>query len=98
MVNEESARLRVQKLYDISELDQSRFRIDLDELLKVRNEVAHFGIMQKKREGLIFNLLDAVCALQLILLRRLGYSGRVMFHEDGYRTYVPISSLFNGGG
>ncbi|HET6452951.1 MAG TPA: hypothetical protein VFI02_00980 [Armatimonadota bacterium] len=79
-------------------LDLSKINLDLSELNRARNSVAHYGTLPRDLLVDIHTALDLLQAarfgLQLVLLRELGYSGRVQTATPNKeRTFLPIGDF-----
>lgn len=76
-------------------LDSSKLGIDFEALKNTRDSVAHTGKMPQnlKRSGKedAYQLFHAARrGLQMLILLKLGYSGRIIAEEGGYKTFMEI--------
>jgi hypothetical protein len=71
--------------------------LDLARLKVARDKAAHSistGVSDKDREDMLQLLLAATAGIQLLLLRKLNYTGFVVFHERGWRADRCIKYFF----
>lgn len=87
-------RNQIEQLAEIFGLDLLRLGLDLDQLKKARDDVAHSGKLpeQLSEDGdkALDLLTQAQRCLQLLLLRMLGYEGRVHKPKDGWQSVVSM--------
>lgn len=77
-------------------LDYDKLGIDLKSLLKIRNDIAHSGMFRTpySKEFLVELISLNKLALQIILLKRLGYNNLVHISEDGWASNKNIEYFF----
>lgn len=71
-----------------------KINLKLKELKKMRDLVVHEGIMNKSGDQAIDILEPAIKALQIILLKKLGYDGLVIDSENNSRVLNTIEHYF----
>lgn len=74
--------------------------LNLDQLKNARDDVAHSGELPEKLSGDSRHALDLLTqaqrCLQLLLLRMLGYEGRVHKAKDGWQSVVSMEQALKG--
>jgi hypothetical protein len=71
--------------------------LDIARLKDARDNAAHsisVGVSDGNREDMVRLLLSALTGIQLLLLRKLNYSGSVIYHNNGWRAVKSIESFF----
>lgn len=93
-LNQEKLLLRLEKFIAESNLNIQAINPNLRELKKMRDLVAHQGKI--KNSGIEANHILEPCikALQLIVLKRLGYDGTIIDSKNNYRTFDKIERYF----
>ena len=87
-------------LVESSQLKYIELGIDFRKVKNYRDQVAHTGFIKnmKDRPDLIEWNVDQlgyiVKGLQLIILKGLGYNGRIIDSENGFRTFNKIDQYF----
>lgn len=76
-------------------LNTDKLKLDFKSLVKVRDNIAHSGFYEKKyTTNFILDLIyNHKLALQVILLRELGYDGLVVTSENNWTTYTKMEEL-----
>jgi hypothetical protein len=91
---------QIEQLARIFGLNLGLLGLDLDQLKNARDDVAHSGKLPEKLSGgsgQAFDLLtQAQRCLQLLLLRMLGYEGRVHKLKGGWESVVSIEKALRG--
>jgi hypothetical protein len=85
---------QIEALADQLGLDLERIGMDLEQLRSARNAVAHRGTIDGADPSVIPHhelLLNAQLGLQLVLLKKLGYTGYVKVIENGWVDCKHIS-------
>lgn len=85
---------RLVNLLTNSGLKYDVLSLDLRKLKAWRDMVAHTGRIDAKGADVVHDLIAGVSALQLILLKRIGYEGLVNGEANGWRTIKPMSEYF----
>ena len=83
------------KLASKYHINLDAIKLDLRMLFDDRNSVAHSGRFKDYEEDRIPLIDSAVFGLQLILLRKLEYSGLVHTSENRWTTYKEIDEFIN---
>jgi hypothetical protein len=94
-IDQEKLLLRLERLVTDSRLNTSKINLDLKILKKLRDQVAHTGRIRISGSEAIRYLQPGICGLQLIILRRLGFDGRVCGGKDGWNTIDEIKDYFD---
>jgi hypothetical protein len=87
----------IKRLEDL--LEQYKFNrevldVDFKSLVKWRHKVAHEGVLHSvDNDNVADKLLDAQFAVRLLILKRIGYSGKVLPNK-GYSTLKSIDDYF----
>ncbi|GAB4040195.1 hypothetical protein [Spirosoma gilvum] len=93
-LDQEKLMLRLQRLLKDSGLNTNKIKLDLKTLKNLRDQVAHTGRIKIKGEEAINYLQPGVKGLQLIILKRLGFDGKVRGEKDGWATIEDIKDYF----
>ena len=93
-LDQEKLMLRLEKLVKESGLLTEKINLDLRYLKKLRDQVAHTGRIQITGDKAVTFLLPGVKGLQLILLKRLGYNGKINSEKDGWHIVDDIKNYF----
>jgi hypothetical protein len=93
-LDQEKLMLRLEKLITDSKLNTTKIKLDLKVLKNLRDEVAHTGRIKIKGSEAIKYLQPGINGLQLIILRRLGFDGKVNGEKDGWATIEDIKEYF----
>jgi hypothetical protein len=82
-------------LSDQFKLDQVKLGLDFKSLIKIRNDIAHTGLLRKKyaQEFLSDLIYNHKLGLQVILLLELGYDKLIESQKDKWRTFIKIEEL-----
>ncbi len=67
--------------------------LNLRELKRLRDEVAHTGRIEIKGTEAIHIITPAITGLQIIILRFLGYSGKIISGKENRRTFDYITDF-----
>lgn len=86
---------RLDRLIAQSGLSIDRIDLDLKTLKNLRDQVAHTGRIKIKGDEAIKFLQPGIKGLQLILLDRLGYTGKVNGDDNGWCTIDDIGVYFH---
>lgn len=80
---------------DQFKLDQDKLGLDFKSLIKIRNDIAHTGLLRKKyTQNFLSDLIyNHKLGLQVILLLELGYDNLIESQEDKWRTFIKIDEL-----
>ena len=96
-----SLQQQVEEFSSMWNIDLPRLGVDLTQLRRIRDSVAHTGRMPETLSGVDtksrYNLLrNARHALRLILLQLLGYHDLVMVSEKGYKAIKRMEEAISG--
>lgn len=94
VIDQEKLILRLEKLVKESGLLAEKINLDLRYLKNLRDQVAHTGRIQITGDKAVDYLLPGVKGLQLILLKRLGYTGKINSEKDGWYIVDDIGNYF----
>jgi hypothetical protein len=67
--------------------------LNLRELKRLRDQVAHTGRIEIKGTEAIHIITPAITGLQIIILRFLGYSGKIISGKENCRTFDYITDF-----
>jgi hypothetical protein len=81
-LDQEKLLIRLDKLVNESLLNPDKIDLDLKKLKDLRDLVAHTGRINIPGTDAIYLLQTGITGLQLILLKRLGYTGQVIYDES----------------
>ena len=90
-IRQEKLLLKLERLTSMSNLDVASLNLDFRKLKSLRDQVAHTGKIKIAGEDAIGALESAIKGLQIILLMKLGYRGKIISSKDGWKTFVDIS-------
>lgn len=93
-LDQEKLMLRLEKLVKESGLLTEKINLDLRYLKNLRDQVAHTGRIQITGDKAVKYLLPGIKGLQLILLKRLGYDGKINSEKDGWHIVDDIRNYF----
>lgn len=93
-LDQEKLMIRLDGLVRDSHLNTDKIKLDLRVLKNLRDQVAHTGRIGIEGSEAIKYLRPAVIGLQLIILRRLGFDGKVYGEKDGWRTINDVRDYF----
>lgn len=93
-LDQENLMLRLERLVTDSGLNINKIKLDLKTLKNLRDQVAHTGRIKIKGSEAIRYLQPGINGLQLIVLRRLGFDGKVNGEKDGWATIEDIKEYF----
>lgn len=93
-LDQEKLMLRLEKLVTDSKLNTGKIKLDLKVLKDLRDQVAHTGRIKIKGSEAIKFLQPGISGLQLIILKRLGYDGKVNGEKNGWATIEDIKEYF----
>jgi hypothetical protein len=93
-LDQQKLMLRLDKLTKDCGLSTDKIGLNLRRLKDLRDLVAHTGQINMSGAEAIDHLMPGVRALQLILLRRLGYRGLVNGIKNNWRTFNEIDEYF----
>ena len=93
-LDQEKLMLRLERLLTDSGLNNNKIKLDLKVLKNLRDQVAHTGRIKINGSEAIKYLQPGIRGLQLIILRRLGFDGRVNVEKDGWSTIEDIKEYF----
>lgn len=92
-INQEVLLSKLYKLADQEGLDYEQINLDFRALKNLRDKVAHTGIINIESKEAIKILEPAVKGLQIILLKKLKYTGKINYHRNGRKTMEEISNF-----
>ncbi|HTG67342.1 MAG TPA: HEPN domain-containing protein [Flavobacterium sp.] len=80
-------------------LNTEKLKLDFKSLVKVRNDIAHSGLFRKKytTEFIIDLINNHKLALQVILLKELGYDGLVVTRKNKWIAHAKMEELTKPG-
>jgi len=83
------------KLINQYRLDYDKIGLDFKTLIKIRNDIAHYGQFRKKytKEYLADLIFNNKLGLQILLLRELGYDKFIETHENKWKKTIRINEL-----
>ncbi len=86
----------ITSLLDYYNIDYQKLNLDLENLLRIRNDVAHYGqfrtkFSKKYLSNLIFYNRIGLCVL---LLTELGYDGLIKYKKGTYSTMEKIQEFY----
>jgi hypothetical protein len=87
----------IKKLYQLIytfKLNVNKINLDLNKLKDLRDQVAHNGRIDIPGKEAINYLNPGIMGLQLILLKKFGYTGKVSGVSNGWSTTENISTYF----
>lgn len=84
---------KAEKLATKYHVNLETINLDLRKLFDDRNSVAHSGRFKDYEEDRMPLIDSAVLGLQLILLRKLGYSGMIHTSENNWTTYKKVEEF-----
>jgi hypothetical protein len=93
-LDQEKLLLKLNKAIEQSGLLTDKINLNLRELKNLRDQVAHTGRISITGPDAYQFLKAGVKGLQLIILKKLGYSGLVYGEKDGWRTIDKIDIYF----
>lgn len=93
-LNQEKLISRLENFLSESNFNTNLINPNLRELKKMRDLVVHQGKMKTKGEDAILILQPAITALQIILLKKLGYDGLVKNSKNKFYVYNKIGDYF----
>jgi hypothetical protein len=93
-LDQEKLMIRLDRLLSESGLKLDRINLDLKTLKNLRDQVAHTGRMTMNGVDALKYLQPGIKGLQLILLRRLGFDGKVIGEKDGWKIKEDIKVYF----
>lgn len=94
-INQEKLISKFNSLCDKEKLNLNEIKIDFRTLIELRNKVAHTGKIDRTGEEVIDNLELAIKGIQIILLKRLNYSKKIIYSRNNWQTFENISSFLN---
>ncbi len=90
----------IEQLAETFGLNLRRLGLNLDQLKDARDDVAHSGRLPENLSGRNRHALDLLTkarrCLQLLILRMLGYEGRVHEPKDGWQSVVSMEEALKG--
>ena len=92
-VDEEKALAKLMNLVSQEQLNAKAIKLDLMGLKRQRDNVAHTGRVNVPGEEVIDILESAVKGLQIIVLRRLNYRGKIKYARNGWATTESINNF-----
>lgn len=90
-IRQEKLLLKMEMLASKSNLNVAALNLDFRKLKSLRDQVAHTGKIKIAGKESIGTLESAIKGLQIILLMKLGYTGKVISNKDDWKTFVDIS-------
>jgi len=87
---------KAEQLASKYQINLEAINLDLKKLFNDRNSVAHSGRFEDYEEDRIPLIDSSVIGLQLILLRKLGYSGMIHTSENNWTTYKKVEEFLIG--
>ena len=92
-INQEKLISKLINLADQEGLNLNKINLDFRALKSLRDKVAHTGRFELKG-GEALNILEpAILGLQIILLRRFKYSGKIIHYPNNCKTVEDISTF-----
>ncbi len=87
---------KIEQLVNSNKINTQKIILDFKQLINVRNDVAHDGKMSMEirdnKDSPPYKLLmEAQFGIRILLLKKLGYSGKIVTSKNGWRTYEEIS-------
>lgn len=87
---------KIEQLANSNKINIQKISLDFKQLINARNNVAHDGKMSMEirdnKDSPPYKLLMAAqFGLRILLLKKLGYSGKIVTSENGCRTNEEIS-------
>jgi hypothetical protein len=92
-INQEKLLAKLFNLANQEGLDCEEINLDFRALKTLRDQVAHTGKIEIDGKEAINILLPAIKGLQIILLKKLKYTGRIIYYRDGQETIEEISKF-----
>lgn len=92
-INQEILLSKLFNLANQEGLDYEEINLDFRALKTLRDKVAHTGKIEIDGKEAIKILEPAIKGLQIILLKKLNYSGRIIYYRDGWKTIEEISNF-----
>lgn len=93
-LDQEKLLFRLHKLVNDSKLIPANIELDLKRLKALRDLVAHTGRINIPATDAIYLLQRGVTGLQLILLKRLGYTGQVIVVKGYEKSIIHLNETF----
>lgn len=84
---------KAERLASKYQINLEIIKLDLRKMFNDRNSVAHSGRFKDYTEDRITLIDSAVLGLQLIILRKVGYTGLIHTSENGWTTYKKIEEF-----
>lgn len=94
VIDQEKLLIRLNKLVNENQLKPDKIELDLKKLKDLRDLVAHTGRINIPGTEAVYLLQRGITGLQLILLRRLGYTGQVIAVKGYHESIIPMSESF----
>jgi len=85
--------VKAEQLASEYQINLEAINLDLKKLFNDRNSVAHSGRFKDYGEDRMPLIDSAVLGLQLILLRKLGYTGMIHTSENNWTTYKKVEEF-----
>lgn len=93
-LDQEKLLLKLNKIVKQSGLKAEKIKLDLRVLKNLRDIVVHTGRINIDGPEAYSFLNPGVTGLQLIILKKIGYTGLVYGEKDGWRTITKIEEYF----
>ncbi len=95
-IDQEKLMAKLYKLLIEFDINSSKLNLNLKELKRLRDSIAHTGKMDISGAKALNTLRPAVKGLQIILLLYLGYDGEIISEKDRWQTFETVKSFQNG--
>ncbi|AHM60090.1 outer membrane receptor protein [Flammeovirgaceae bacterium 311] len=92
-INQEKLLSKLKNLADQEELNCDKINLDFRALKSLRDKVAHTGRFDLKGVEALNILEPAILGLQIILLQRFNYSGKIIYYPNNWKTVEDISTF-----
>lgn len=92
-INQEKLLSKLKNLADQEELNCDKIKLDFKALKSLRDKVAHTGRFHLKGVEALNILEPAILGLQIILLQRFKYSGKIIYYPNNWETVEDISTF-----
>jgi len=92
-INQEKLLSKLENLAEQENLNLEEINLDFRALKNLRDKVAHTGMIEIDGSEAIKILEPAIKGLQIILLKKFNYNGKIHYHRNGFRTIEEISNF-----
>ena len=93
-IDRQTLMIKLGNLLDIHKLKAGSLNLDLKYLKKLRDQVAHSGRIDIAGDAADKLLKPGITGLQLILLKEVGYKGKVNGEQNGWKAIRSIQQYF----